>query len=96
MSMFSPVTSRRGRRKSPARRQLRPARRQLRIESLETRQLLHAEPWSEVAVEGEDQQPPVADFTLADVNTSSASYTQPVSPRDYLQQVSAWYFGHAT
>jgi hypothetical protein len=36
------------------------------------------------------------DFSLMDVNATSASYQQQVSPRDYLQQVSAWYFGHAT
>ena len=36
------------------------------------------------------------DFALVDTNTTSSTYDQPVSPRDYLQQVSAWYFGHAT
>jgi hypothetical protein len=36
------------------------------------------------------------DFHLLDVNTASKSYGQSVSPRDYLGQVSAWYFGHAT
>ena len=36
------------------------------------------------------------DFHLQDVNTTSASFDQAVSPRDYLQEVSAWYFGHAT
>lgn len=44
-------------------------------------------------------QPPtgiVPDFTLTDVNPNSASYQQAVSPREYLQKVSAWYFGHAT
>jgi hypothetical protein len=50
---------------------------------------------------GDDKpnQPPtgiVPDFALTDVNPSSASYQQAVSPRDYLQKVSAWYFGHAT
>ena len=38
----------------------------------------------------------VPDFALADVNPTSATYQQAVSPRDYLQKVSAWYFGHAT
>ena len=38
----------------------------------------------------------VPDFTLTDVNLTSSSYDQPVSPRDYLGQVSGWYFGHAT
>ncbi len=38
----------------------------------------------------------VPDFALMDVNSTSSTYGQPVSPRDYLQQVSGWYFGHAT
>ncbi|MCO6439259.1 MAG: hypothetical protein J5J06_19380 [Phycisphaerae bacterium] len=36
------------------------------------------------------------DFSLTDVNPASARTQQPVSPRDYLGQVSAWYFGHST
>ncbi len=36
------------------------------------------------------------DFHLTDVNASSDTSGQAVSPRDYLEQVSAWYFGHAT
>ncbi len=36
------------------------------------------------------------DFALADVNAESARYQENVSPRDYLSQVSAWYFGHST
>ena len=35
-------------------------------------------------------------FALVDTNTTSSTYDRPVSPRHYLQQVSAWYFGHAT
>ena len=38
----------------------------------------------------------VANFSLPDVNPASATYGQDVSPRDYLGQVSAWYFGDAT
>ncbi len=38
----------------------------------------------------------VPDFALVDVNPTSVTYDQAVSPRDYLQRVSAWYFGHAT
>ena len=38
----------------------------------------------------------MADFALVDVNPTSSTSNQPVSPRDYLQQVSAWYFGFAT
>jgi hypothetical protein len=38
----------------------------------------------------------VADFALTDVNATSPSAGRAVSPRDYLGQVSAWYFGHST
>jgi hypothetical protein len=36
------------------------------------------------------------DFGLLDVNESSASFDEVVSPRDYLEKVSGWYFAHAT
>jgi len=36
------------------------------------------------------------DFSLPDVNAASARLGETVSPREYLGQVSAWYFGHAT
>ena len=38
----------------------------------------------------------VPDFSLTDVNETSSSYNQAISPRDHLGGVSAWYFGHAT
>lgn len=38
----------------------------------------------------------VPNFALTDVNPTSPTYNQPVSPRDELGKVSAWYFGHAT
>ena len=38
----------------------------------------------------------IFDFSLTDVNTTSATFDMPVSPRDYLGKVSGWYFGHAT
>lgn len=38
----------------------------------------------------------VPDFSLPDVNPTSATFEQAVSPRDHLEQVSAWYFGHST
>ena len=34
----------------------------------------------------------VPDFLLADINPNSSTMGQNVSPRDYLQQVSGWYF----
>ena len=39
---------------------------------------------------------PAPNFTLVDVNAASPRSGQTISPRDYLQQVSGWYFGHAT
>lgn len=39
---------------------------------------------------------PKPDFGLMDVNPNSATSGQTISPRDYVGQVSAWYFGHAT
>lgn len=45
---------------------------------------------------GGDAGTPVPDFTLVDVNPTSTTNGQGVSPRDHLQRVSAWYFGHAT
>ncbi len=38
----------------------------------------------------------VPDFSLVDLNPNSTTYEQPVSPRDHLGKVSAWYFGHST
>ena len=38
----------------------------------------------------------VPDFSLPDVNPTSATFEQAVSPHDHLEQVSAWYFGHST
>jgi len=60
------------------------SRRHLQVEQLESRHLLT----------GIGSQ--VADFSLLDVNPTSATYNTMVSPRDYLGQVSAWYFGHST
>ena len=38
----------------------------------------------------------LASFDLPDVNPTSSSYQLDVSPRNYLGEVSAWYFGIAT
>ena len=38
----------------------------------------------------------VTDFSLTDVNATSATVSQAISPRDYLEKVSAWYFGQST
>ena len=38
----------------------------------------------------------VPDFLLADINPNSSTVGQNISPRDYLQQISGWYFIKAT
>jgi hypothetical protein len=45
-----------------------------------------------------DPGPPIGvpDFRAEDVNPNSPRFEEAVSPRDYLESVSAWYFGHAT
>ena len=43
-----------------------------------------------------DMGAPLPDFELIDVNESSSTYDQSVSPRDLLGQVTGWYFGYAT
>lgn len=39
---------------------------------------------------------PMPDFSLLDVNSTSPTYDQQVSPRDNLSHISAWYFGEST
>ena len=82
------VRRRRSRRQRPASR--------LAFESLESRLLLYAavDDWAPAVAEGEET--PLPDFTLIDANSTSSTYNQGVSPRDYLQEVSGWYFGTAT
>jgi len=68
-------------------------RRELHFERLESRQLLRGvADLGLPAAEGEATPRP--DFSLQDVNTGSATYQQQVSPRDYLEQVSGWYFAN--
>ena len=38
----------------------------------------------------------VPDFLLADINPNSSTMSQNISPRDYLQQISGWYFIKST
>jgi len=45
---------------------------------------------------GVDLTEPLPDFLLEDVNPNSDRYSEGVSPRDYTEQVSGWYFIHAT
>lgn len=46
--------------------------------------------------DGEGETTPMPDFSLPDVNTASPHFNQGISPRDYLEQVTGWYFGHAS
>jgi hypothetical protein len=45
---------------------------------------------------GDTTDPPVAALDLPDVNPSSPTYGSMVSPRDFLEQVSGWFFLHST
>lgn len=60
--------------------------------------MLHGgiDPSEELPAEGEAGAPAMPDFALVDVNASSPAYNQDVSPRDYLEQVSGWYFIYST
>jgi hypothetical protein len=58
--------------------------------------VLHGVDLTTVTAGAEGEGELVADFSLTDVNPNSATYNEPVSPRDYLGQLSAWYFGHGT
>ncbi len=61
-----------------------------------------SDPGTEDPPDAEPEEPPEPsdeaspDFSLTDVNADSPRYQEAVSPRDYLGQVSAWYFGHST
>ncbi|MGE0760164.1 MAG: hypothetical protein AB7F89_07200 [Pirellulaceae bacterium] len=70
-------------------------KRHLTLECLESRAMLDAQTELVYALpEGEGTPRP--DFHLIDLNPASSRSGQAVSPRDYLDQVSAWYFAHAT
>ena len=38
----------------------------------------------------------LAEFSLEDVNSASATFEEVLSPADFAGTGSAWYFGHAT
>ena len=70
--------------------------RSLQIERLEPRWAMDAAAAVSLNLLAEGEGPPRPDFQLEDVNPASARFGETVSPRDYLSQVSAWYFGHST
>ena len=45
---------------------------------------------------GIDASDPMPDWSLVDINPNSPTCNQSISPRDYLQKTSGWYFMHAT
>ncbi len=47
-------------------------------------------------VELDPPGPVVADVSMEDVNATSGSFGEEISPRDRLGTVTAWYFGHST
>ncbi|MFV1965369.1 MAG: hypothetical protein ACC628_08095 [Pirellulaceae bacterium] len=61
------------------------------FEPLETRRLLYGEDLTGSGEAANDEL--VADFSLTDLNPSSSTYQQALSPRDFLDQVSVWMFG---
>ena len=86
---------------SSASRTSRNRTRRLEFETMESRRLLAGLPGTmadEMTVvnvaEGESVAMP--DFQLVDLNPASSRYNQTISPRDYLKEVSAWYFSHST
>ena len=68
-----------------------------RFEILENRTLLHASSLvsDDLGSEGEPYEI-VPDFSLVDVNPTSDTFNQTISPRDFDQGISAWYFGRST
>lgn len=75
---------------------IRSRRSSLAVEGLEAREMLHGGDVTEVQLAAEGEGELVPDFSLVDVNESSSRFNESVSPREYLGQVSGWYFGHAT
>jgi hypothetical protein len=71
------------------------SRRVMVLESLEMRALMSADGVSAIVSSAEAESSTViSDFSLIDVNANSPTHAQSVSPRDYLNQVSAYYFGY--
>jgi hypothetical protein len=64
-------------------------------EEFEARYFLHGAPVDDISVEAGNEIV-YPEFSLPDVNETSPTFGQNVSPSDYLGEVSAWYFGHAS
>ena len=68
------------------------------FEQLESRRLLHAGSHGsdDLPADVEVAENAVSHFSLVDANPASPTFNQPVSPRDYLGEISAWMFGYST
>ncbi len=55
--------------------------------------MFHGDPLADLDAEGEAG--PLPDFALVDVNSTSGTFEQQVSPRNYIGEVSGYYFGNA-
>ena len=75
---------------------MRTSSRKIGLEVLESRILADSGIGDGSVFEGITIGAIVPDFTLPDINPTSPSFNQIISPRDYQGTVSAWYFGHAT
>jgi hypothetical protein len=83
-----------------ARRQLKSRRpnryaRRLSVERLEARQMLDGAAALLGVPPAEGEAAAMPDFSLIDMNSTSPTYQQSVSPRDYLGHVTGWYLGAA-
>jgi hypothetical protein len=69
--------------------------RRLGVEKLEQRQMLDGGGAVLYAPLAEGESSAMPDFSLTDRNSTSPTYQQSVSPRNYLGRVSGWYLGAA-
>jgi hypothetical protein len=69
------------------------------VERLEQREMLHGGAVEVPLPVAEGEATPMPDFELIDTNPTSPTYDAQqlatVSPRDYLQHATGWYFGTA-
>lgn len=71
-------------------------RRKLQLERLEMRAMLDGAAGEDGAYTRLADTQPAPNFQLLDANPNSPRAAQSVSPRDYVDKISAWYFIHST
>ena len=64
------------------------------FEQFEMRRMLHGGVDDGAEAEGIGES--ISSFDLLDVNPTSSTYNQVVSPSDFSSQTTLWYFGHST